>query len=530
MGDMNFPDNPALDEGYLDWSWDGEKWVHNGLTGLESKPANITTRDVKLTNPQRFGFNTQEDANDYFYESIQNGGGGGGGGNDPRITNQQITNWDISFGWGDHSAEGYLKVEADPTVPDHVKAITLTDIANWNAGTGGGGGGNDPRITNQQITNWDVSFGWGDHKGLYIETESDPTVPQYVKDITQADINKWNSGTGGGGGGNDPRITDTQISNWDDAYGWGNHATQSYATQTWVSQNYQPKGSYSTTSHNHNGVYQPVGNYATTSYSYSKSESDNKYALKGSGGSDPDAVKLTGNQTVMGIKKFLGGSTYFQNLFIEGVPAGGVGFAGAARIEFSSGATTLYGSSNTLQVNASGTSIAGNLICTGTIKSNDNVGGTSFSSTVSGDKLLTVYGYAIANDGSQGAGLYFSKGVANPTITPCRGSDFANVSGSVSLGNPNYKFKKVWATEGVGAVKRHTQNENEAVLSVNDLIDVLASLREATSEEKTVEGLRDSIGNCVGGIIEKLEAIQAETEEQLAREIAEFESNTDGEE
>jgi hypothetical protein len=47
----------------------------------------------------------------------------------------------------------------------------------------------------------------------------------------------------------------------------------------------------------------------------------------------------------------------------------------------------------------------------------------------------------------------------------------------------------------------------------------LHSLREATQEEKTVEGLRDSIGNCVGGIIEKLEAIQAETEEQLAQEL-----------
>lgn len=31
-------------------------------------------------------------------------------------------------------------------------------------------------------------------------TETDPTVPSHVKNITQADIAKWNSGTGGGGG------------------------------------------------------------------------------------------------------------------------------------------------------------------------------------------------------------------------------------------------------------------------------------------------------------------------------------------
>jgi hypothetical protein len=38
-----------------------------------------------------------------------------------------------------------------------------------------------------------------------------------------------------------------------------------------------------------------------------------------------------------------------------------------------------------------------------------------------------------------------------------------------------------------------------------------------------VEGLRDSIGNCVGGIIEKLEAIQADAKESLQKEIEEFE-------
>lgn len=353
MGDMNFPENPALDEGYLDWSWDGEKWVHNGLTGLESKPANITTRDVKLTNPQRADFSNQEDANNYFYESIQNGGGGGGGGNDPRITNEQITNWDISFGWGDHSAEGYLTVEADPTVPDHVKEITKTDIANWNAGNGngGGGGGVDPRITDQQIDNWDVSFGWGDHKGLYLESESDPTVPQYVKNITQADINKWNSGTGGGA----------------DLTG--------YATEAWVSSNYQVKGSYAASDHTHSQYIQTETDPTVPSYVKSISQADiNKWNNPPSGGGDdPNAVKLTGNQTVMGVKKFLGGSTYFQNLFIEGVPAGGVGFSGSSRIEFSSGATTLYGSSNTLQVNASGTSITGGITCTGVITGTDCV-------------------------------------------------------------------------------------------------------------------------------------------------------------
>ena len=119
---------------------------------------------------------------------------------------------------------------------------------------GGGSGGNDPRIADQDISNWNTSFSWGDHSGAgYLTAETDPTVPSHVKSITTSDIDNWNSGTGGGGGGNDARITDTQISNWDTAFNWGNHATQGYlttvelsgyATESWVGVNFQAKGNY----------------------------------------------------------------------------------------------------------------------------------------------------------------------------------------------------------------------------------------------------------------------------------------------
>ena len=67
-------------------------------------------------------------------------------------------------------------------------------------------------------------------KGTYVTDEKDPTVPAHVKAITTTNINNWNT-----------------------AFGWGNHASagylksadlSSYATQSWVSSNYQPKGSY----------------------------------------------------------------------------------------------------------------------------------------------------------------------------------------------------------------------------------------------------------------------------------------------
>ena len=58
-----------------------------------------------------------------------------------------------------------------------------------------------------------------------------------------------------------------------------------------------------------------------------------------------------------------------------------------------------------------------------------------------------------------------------------------------------------------------TKNENEPVTTTRDLIRTLHTLREATKDETTIKGLRDAIGNAVGGLIEKFEAMQASTQE-----------------
>ena len=78
---------------------------------------------------------------------------------------------------------GYISsyTETDPTVPSHVKAITATNMSNW-----------------------DTAYTWGNHATVgYLTsyTETDPTVPSHVKSITT-----------------------TEKSNWNTAYGWGNHA------------------------------------------------------------------------------------------------------------------------------------------------------------------------------------------------------------------------------------------------------------------------------------------------------------------
>jgi hypothetical protein len=64
-------------------------------------------------------------------------------------------------------------------------------------------------ITTEDISNWDTAFGWGDHSSAgYLTEETDPV-------FTASDVYG---------------VTSTDISNWDDAYAWGNHAEAGYLT------------------------------------------------------------------------------------------------------------------------------------------------------------------------------------------------------------------------------------------------------------------------------------------------------------
>jgi len=88
----------------------------------------------------------------------------------------------------------YIETESDPTVPAHVKEITTDNISDWNE-----------------------AHGWGDHSaGGYLTdyTESDPTVPAHVKAITTDNVSDWN-----------------------EAHGWGDHSAEGYATKNMNSEN-----------------------------------------------------------------------------------------------------------------------------------------------------------------------------------------------------------------------------------------------------------------------------------------------------
>jgi hypothetical protein len=167
------------------------------------------------------------------------------------ITTTNISNWNTAFGWGNHAnlypllagsyanpswidslawskitgAPSFLTsfTETDPTVPAHVKAITTTNISNWNTAFGWGNHANLYPLLSSSYANpsWIDSLAWSKITGapsfLTSFTETDPTVGSHIK-----------------------AITTTNISNWNTAFGWGNHANLypllagSYANPTWI--------------------------------------------------------------------------------------------------------------------------------------------------------------------------------------------------------------------------------------------------------------------------------------------------------
>ena len=220
MSSMNFPD-PNVTPEYKDWVWDGEKWVKDcpasggGGGGsfpeapVDGKqygrqnaswteivgggtPANVTTSMVKLENPTRLpsGLENQQDANAYIAESLdklidQDGnvikGGIEEAPSDSVIYGRQNQGWvavPTGGGGGDVDLSAYYTAaQCDSKFEPKISKNTAF---NKNFGTSNG------------------TVAQGNHThSQYIQTETDPTVPSYVKSISQADINKWNSAGGG---------------------------------------------------------------------------------------------------------------------------------------------------------------------------------------------------------------------------------------------------------------------------------------------------------------------------------------------
>jgi hypothetical protein len=148
--------------------------------------------------------------------------------------------WNTAYGWGDHALAGYLTSETDPVfIASPANAITGTDITNWDTAYGWGDHAlagyltseTDPvfiaspasGITGADITNWDAAYGWGDHAlAGYLTSESDPV---FIASPANGITGVFGSSPASG-------ILGADITNWDTAFGWGDHASAGYDTTT----------------------------------------------------------------------------------------------------------------------------------------------------------------------------------------------------------------------------------------------------------------------------------------------------------
>ena len=157
---LDFPASPNINDTYtfggVTWTWDGTTWKVLG----------------------RFQF-TSTETDPVFSASPAN-----------NILTQNITNWNLAYGWGDHATAGYLTSIGGIGGHTDVTLATLQDAQLLRYS-----------VANARWENW---------------------TPNYLTSYTETDPVFTASPAGG--------ITGTNIANWNTAYGWGDHSTQGYLT------------------------------------------------------------------------------------------------------------------------------------------------------------------------------------------------------------------------------------------------------------------------------------------------------------
>ena len=195
------------------------------------------------------------------------------------VTNNS-SNWNTAYSWGDHSLEGYLTSETYTGTVTSVAAtvptgFTVSGTPVTTSGTlafGFDTGYSLPTTANQ--TNWNTAYGWGDHStqgyltgitGQSIKNLSDvysSMTPSDGQVLTYDTINGWQAETLPAGSGTVTSVaatvptgftisgspittsgtlavsfdtgyslpTTASQTNWNTAYGWGDHTSAGYLT------------------------------------------------------------------------------------------------------------------------------------------------------------------------------------------------------------------------------------------------------------------------------------------------------------
>jgi uncharacterized protein (TIGR02145 family) len=153
-------------------------------------------------------------------------------------------------------------------------------------------------ITSTMITSWNTAYGWGNHSGLYklnsyvpawADITGKPTFAAVATGGTFADLLSKPTTLAGYGITNGMStshaansITSTMITNWNTAFGWGNHA----------------------------GLYRPVSYVPAWSEITSKPTTLSGFGIT-------DAVNKSDNQTIYGVKTFKGTTPDMEQALFE---------------------------------------------------------------------------------------------------------------------------------------------------------------------------------------------------------------------
>ena len=160
------------------------------------------------------------------------------------IITDNSSNWNTAYGWGNHGSQGYLTTVALDDVSDVDLSVAPSDgqVLKWEAAsskwkaatdlTGGGGGG--LALTDLSVSSSAASGGgaltYNNNTGVFSYTP--PDLSSYITSIGDAiqDADFTTSGLMKRTGAGTYTSTTDNSSNWDTAFGWGNHASQGYLT------------------------------------------------------------------------------------------------------------------------------------------------------------------------------------------------------------------------------------------------------------------------------------------------------------
>ena len=113
-------------------------------------------------------------------------------------------NWDTAYSWGNHSAQTYLNnTDVTTNTPTNGQILKYNGTKWIPANEAVAQSETDPifnasaaaNVTSTLITNWNTTYGWGNHatagyssfSGSYTDLTSKPTIPTKLTDLRSAD-------------------------------------------------------------------------------------------------------------------------------------------------------------------------------------------------------------------------------------------------------------------------------------------------------------------------------------------------------